>query len=316
MDAPSLIQAIVRGRETVRGLSHESAMRLFDAIFGGGFTDVELGAVLVALRMRGEGLEEVRAGLDVLEPMLRRVPVDATRPVLAIPSYGGALQTANLVPLLACLLSDAGVQVVLHGVTSDPRRTTTAEIMQAMGLGPGGGVDRAADAFARGDPAFVPIDVLSPRLAALLDLRGRLGVRNVGHMLAALLNPTGASACLRIACFGTPEAGALQRAYFEGSGAPGIVLAGTEGEVVASTRRAVQIDWIRDGRTEVLVPAATAALREMPVLPDPHDASATARWIQSVLAGERPVPPPIELQVGAVLRALDVRPRVRDAAVA
>jgi anthranilate phosphoribosyltransferase len=54
----------------------------------------------------------------------------------------------------------------------------------------------------------------------------------------------------------------------------------------------------------------------MPVLPDPHDASATARWIQSVLAGERPVPPPIELQVGAVLRALDVRPRVRDAAVA
>jgi anthranilate phosphoribosyltransferase len=66
----------------------------------------------------------------------------------------------------------------------------------------------------------------------------------------------------------------------------------------------------------VLVPAATAALREMPVLPDPHDASATARWIQSVLAGERPVPPPIELQVGAVLRALDVRPRVRDAAVA
>jgi hypothetical protein len=44
-------------------------------------------------------------------------------------------------------------------------------------------------------------------------------------------------------------------------------------------------------------------------LPDPLDAPATARWVQSVLAGERPVPEPIERQVGAALRAVGVHGR-------
>jgi hypothetical protein len=81
---------------------------------------------------KGESLDEVRAGLDVLEPLLRRVPVDPMRPTVAIPSYNGARSTANLTPLLACLLADSGLQVVVHGVTGDPRRTTTAEIMQLL----------------------------------------------------------------------------------------------------------------------------------------------------------------------------------------
>jgi anthranilate phosphoribosyltransferase len=316
MDAQPFIKEIGRGREGARGLTYEAATRMFDAMFGGGFADIELGAVLIALRMKGESLDEVRAGIDVLEPLLRCVPVDATRPVVSIPSYNGARHTANLVPLLACLLADAGVQVVVHGVTADPKRTTTAEIMQAMGLGPAGGIDRAEAAIARGDPAFVPIDALSSRLAALLELRWQLGVRNVGHTLAKLLNPTDSAACLRLACFTHPEFAALQHAYFEQTGRPGMVLRGTEGEVVASTRRAAQIDWVHEGRTEVLVPATAGPAREMPALPDAHDAPATARWIQSVLAGERPVPDPIEQQVGAVLQALGVRPRLRDAVAA
>lgn len=316
MDAQAFIKEIGRGREGARGLTHESALRMFDAMFGGGFADVELGAILIALRMKGESLDELRAGVDVLEPLMRRVPVDAARPVVSIPSYNGARHTANLVPLLACLLADAGVQVVVHGVTGDPRRTTTAEIVQAMGLGPVGDIDHAEAAIARGDPAFVPVSTLSSRLAALLELRWQLGVRNVGHSLAKLLNPTDAPGCLRLASYTHPEFAVLQHAYFEATGRSALVMRGTEGEVVASTRRAAQIDWVHDGRTEVLVQATAGSAREIPALPDAHDAPATARWIQSVLAGERPVPEPIEQQVGAVLQAVGARPRLRAAVAA
>lgn len=316
MDAQPFIKEIGRGREGARGLSYESAVAMFDAMFGGGFADVELGAILIALRMKGESLDELRAGVDVLEPLLARVPVDASRPVVAIPSYNGARHTANLVPLLACLLADAGVQVVVHGVTADPKRTTTAEIMQAMGLGPAGGIASAEAAIARGDPAFVPIGALSPRLAALLELRWQLGVRNVGHSLAKLLNPTDAPGCLRMTAFTHPEFSTLQHRYFEATGRPALVMRGTEGEVVASTRRAAQIDWVHEGRAEVLVPATAGPAREMPALPDAHDAPATARWIQGVLAGERPVPGPIEQQVAAVLHACGVPSRQRAAVAA
>jgi len=307
MDAQPFLKEIGRGREGARGLSYDGAMMMFEAMFGGGLADIELGAILIALRMKGESLDELRAGVDVLEPLLRRVPVDPARPVVSIPTYNGARHTANLVPLLACLLADAGVQVVVHGVTGDPKRTTTAEVMQAMGLG-SAGIDQAEAAIARGDPAFVPVVSLSSRLAALLELRWQLGVRNVGHSLAKLLNPTDSAACLRIASYTHPEFATLQHAYFELTGRPALVLRGTEGEVVASTRRAAQIDWVHEGRTEVMVQASAGPAREIPALPDPHDAPATARWIQSVLAGERPVPAPIEQQVAAVLQAVGVRP--------
>ncbi len=50
--------------------------------------------------------------------------------------------------------------------------------------------------------------------------------------------------------------------------------------------------------------AETLPLGEVPSLPPAHDAVATASWIQSVLSGERPVPPSIASQVDCVLAAL------------
>ena len=315
MDVRPFLQALVRGHGADRDLPYPLAKRLFDAMFGGGLSGLELGAVLVAMRLKGETVDEVRAGLDVLAPTLRRVPVDPARPVVAIPSYAGALGTANLVPLLACLIAGAGVQVVVHGVTSDPRRTTTAEVMQAMGLGPVADIVHAQAAIARGDPAFVPIATLSPRLDALLALREPLGMRNVGHALAALLDPTDAPHGLRLACAPAGSDPSLAIGLLERTGWSGLVLDGVEGEAVASARRPSRIDWVHDGRTETLVSADVPTAQDPPVLPEPHDAPATARWIQSVLAGERPVPEPIELQLRAVLHAVGVVP-MRCAAVA
>ncbi len=306
MDAQRFIKEIGRGGEGARSLPYDMALQMFESLFEGRFDDIELGAILIALRMKGESLDEVRAALDVLEPRLNRLPVDLARPCVSIPSYNGARHTPNLVPLLACLLADAGVQVVVHGVSRDARRTTTAEIMSAMGLGAVRDVGQAVDVIDRGVPAFVPVELLSPPLAGLLALRARLGVRNIGHTLAKLINPTLAPDCLRMASFTHPEFNRLQHDYFIGSRRPAMLMRGTEGEVVASTRRAAQIDWVHDGECEVAVLAQAIASGGLPALPDASDASATARWIQSVLAGERPVPQAIDQQVGAVLVALGI----------
>jgi anthranilate phosphoribosyltransferase len=132
MDAQRFITEIGRGAQGARSLPYDMARQMFELLFEGRFDDIELGAILIALRMKGESLDEVRAALDVLEPGLNRLPVDVSRPCVSIPSYNGARHTPNLVPLLACLLADAGVQVVVHGVSGDERRTSTAEIMSAM----------------------------------------------------------------------------------------------------------------------------------------------------------------------------------------
>ena len=307
MDAQRFITEIGRGAQGARSLPYDMARQMFEILFDGRFDDLELGAILIALRMKGESLDEVRAALDVLEPGLNRLPVDMSRPCVSIPSYSGARHTPNLVPLLACLLADAGVQVVVHGVSGDERRTTTAEIMSAMGLGAVRDIGQAVDVIDRGVPAFVPVELLSPPLAGLLALPARLGVRNIGHTLAKLINPTLAPDCLRMVSFTHPEFNRLQHDCFMGSRSPVMLMRGTDGEVVASTRRAAQIDWVHDGECEVPVLAQANASGGLPALPDASDACATARWIQSVLAGERPVPQAIDQQVGAILLALGNR---------
>jgi anthranilate phosphoribosyltransferase len=315
MDVQPCLETIVRGRGPDRDLPYALARRVFDAALGGEIADLELGAMLVAMRMKGPSADELRAGLDALAPLLRVVPVDPARPVVAIPSYGGALDTANLVPLLACLVAGAGVQVVIHGVTSDPDCTTTAQVMRAMGLAPVGDLGQAQATIARGDPAFVPVGTLCPPLEGLLSLRTRLGVRHVGHLLATLLDPTDAARCLRLACPPGRREPSLPRGLLERTGRSWLVQDGVDGEAVASAVSGSRIDWVHDGRTEVLVPRGERVPRDPPVLPEPRDASATARWIQSVLAGERPVPGTIALQASAVLHAVGLAP-MRRAAVA
>ncbi len=62
MDAQPFIKEIARGREGARGLSYEAATRMFDAMFGGGFADVELGAVLGRCGIDGHAAHGVNRG--------------------------------------------------------------------------------------------------------------------------------------------------------------------------------------------------------------------------------------------------------------
>ena len=304
-----IVGPIGRGPEPDHCFDAATAASLFDVVFGDGAVDLELGATLAALRLRGLCVQEVVAAMAALVPRLSTVAVDPGRPVVSIPSHNGTWRDANLVVLVACLLADAGVQVVIHGVATDPCRTTTAQVMRAMGLPCAGrSPAEAGDALARGDPAFVPVDRLSPRLAALLALRGRMGVSNVAHLLSRLINPTDSPACLRLVPVARPASRALVRDYFAHTGESVLVLCGREGEAVPDGSPADPIVWVHDGRCEPLPTTAAPRAPGAPVLPDARDAGATARWIQSVLAGERPVPASIDAEVGAVLHVLGCRP--------
>ena len=302
---PDFIRDIGRGRDGARNLTAERSRRLFDAIFAGTVGDVELGALMIALRMKGESLDEVEGALAAVDQHVVRTPIDASRSVVSIPSYNGARNMANLTPLLACLLADADVQVIVHGVRSDPKRTTTYQIMMAMGIAPIKCIADGPNLLARNDPVFVPIELLAPPLARMLELRWKLGVRNIGHTLVKVLNPCASADCLRLTAYTHPEFDRLQHALFTRLRAPALIMRGTEGEVVANSKRAAGIDWLHDGQCQTLVESESLPIAEMPSLPPAQDALATARWIQSVLAGERPVPPAIAAQVACILQALN-----------
>ena len=241
------LRDIGRGHAGARPLNFERAFNLFEAIFAGVVSPMEMGAAMMALRMKGESVTEVQGAMRALAPWITQVPVNLQRPFVSIPSYNGARNMANLTPLLACLLADRGVQVIVHGVRADPRRTTSLQILRAMGIAPLHFVEEAGDLFARNDPVFIPIELLCAPLARLLEMRWILGVRNIGHTLAKLLNPTAFESCLRLVSYTHPEFDQLQHEYLKLERANALVLRGTEGEVVANSRRKSRIDRICAG---------------------------------------------------------------------
>src|SRR5438067_47552 len=180
--AAAFIKEIGRGVKGARSMSRIDAAQLYGAMLDGRVSDLEMGAILLAMRIKGESVDEIAGFMDAAEQSFAPLPTPPGEyaPVL-IPSYNGARKLANLTPLLALLLARQGVPVLVHGVQQDPGRVTTAEIFAEMGIGPLGSSADMQDAFANHQPCFMPIEWLAPQLAHQLSLRQILGVRNSTH---------------------------------------------------------------------------------------------------------------------------------------
>jgi anthranilate phosphoribosyltransferase len=83
---PLLLKRIGRGAQGSRSLERDEAAALFGWILDGIIHPAQLGAVLIALRMKGETVAEVAGVLDAVQRRLRPVGVESARPVVAIPS--------------------------------------------------------------------------------------------------------------------------------------------------------------------------------------------------------------------------------------
>lgn len=302
---PHFIKEIGRGQKGARSISRGDAYQLYQAMLAGRVPDIELGALLLAMRIKGESVDELAGFLDAAHASLDLLPVPPgeAAPVL-VPSYNGSRKLPNLTPLMALLLARQGVPVLVHGVTRDPGRVTTAEILAELGIAPATSPADVLAATAERRPSFMPIDTLAPRMAQLLALRAVLGVRNSTHTLVKILQPFDGAA-LRLVSYTHPAYLELLAEYFEHAAPAGqgdaFLMRGTEGETVANPHRAQQIDWFHDGARTLLAgrDAPTDALAEIPEARDP---ASTARWIERALRGEVPVPPSITAQVDHCVR--------------
>jgi anthranilate phosphoribosyltransferase len=296
-----------------RDLSAESARTLFGAMLDGGVPELELGALLVAFRMKGESLAELLGGhAAACERLLRlRPPAGNARPVV-IPSYNGARKQPNLTPLVAMLLHRMSVPVLVHGTLEGNGRITTAHILREMGVLPSATLAQAQAALDRGDVAFVPTGVFSPGLATLLGLRARLGLRNSAHTLAKLVDPFGGEG-LRVIGVTHPDYFARIHEFLLASGERAIVMRGTDGEPYANPRKRPRIEFIEDGAARVLFEQELTAEDLQAPLPDSIDAKATATYVRRVLAGRAAVPLPILNQLACCLYASGYAPDFNQA---
>lgn len=299
---PSVIKEIGRGKFGAKPMDRATAAKLYEAMLKREVSDLQLGAILLAMRIKGEMPEEIAGFLDACRPHCLTLPSTMPQgyaPVL-IPSYNGARKKPNLTPLLAMLLARESVPVFLHGVVRDAGRVTSAEIFQQLGIAECTDADQVSARWLSGLPAWMSLATLSPAMSGLLNIRAELGLRNSTHTLVKLLQPF-SMPVLRLTSYTHREYLATLSDFAQNfvnkqEGALFLMRA-TEGETVANTARMQQVNAWYEGQLHILGETQEIALEGAEVLPDALDAPSTAKWIREVLCGERAVPANIQAQV-------------------
>lgn len=305
MDATRFIREIGRGAKGARDLSRADAQMLFGAILAGEIDELQLGALLIALRIKGESDEELlgfKAALDVRTPQM--VLPDNEPRLVVVPSYNGARRQPNLVPLLALMLARSGVPVLMHGRYDFETRVDPSGMMKTLGIPEASSVEHATQLLAERRIAFIDLATLLPGLDSLLALRPRLGLRNSGHSLVKLLDPAQGRS-VRLVAVTHPEYLEKMRVFLAADGGRALLLRGTEGEAYANPRRRPQLEAFMDGHAEIAFPAAEGGAPPLEGIPDTPDNAATEILIGDMLSGRLAVPQPILDQLDVILRLAD-----------
>ncbi len=291
-----LIELLTAGQT----LSEQETETLFSAIFDGGVSELETGALMVLLEQRPLTQAELTGVMSALAPRVFHLSAPGTqwRPVL-MPAYGVARNQPNLAPLLAISLQRLGIPVLAHGTLSGHGGVASAYLFRELGIMPCASLAQAQQLLASGQPAFVPTGAVSPAIADLLALRARLGGGVLARRLASLVDPFCGESLQIIPAADAQDAGMLQ-ALACNLGATALVFESQDGDAVVDAQRRPAMALVSEGGIRQLFDAEATSRCAHP-LPDAQDLKGTTQWIAGVLEGRIPMPAPVANQIACCL---------------
>ena len=166
---------------------------LMQRIMSGQFTTAQIAAVLTALRMKGETVEEIAAAAEVMRELSSKVGVKNTEHLIDTCGTGGdGIQTFNISTASALVAAAAGARVAKHGGRSVSSTCGSADILEKLGVNVNltpQQVAQCVDSIGVGF-MFAPNHHSAMKHAA--PVRRELGVRTLFNLLGPLTNPAGA----------------------------------------------------------------------------------------------------------------------------
>lgn len=191
VQGPGLSELIARiaRRES---LDTQSAEAAFVEVMEGRATPVQMAALLVALRVRGESAQEIAGGVRALRRAMVPVPVGDADVVDTCGTGGGAVTTFNISTAAALLAAGAGVRIAKHGNRSFSSRCGSADVLEALGVRIELQPEQMAEVFERAGIVFMFAPLLHPAMRHVGPVRRELAMPTIMNVLGPLTNPAGA----------------------------------------------------------------------------------------------------------------------------
>ncbi len=189
---PPLRELIVRLGRGER-LDAEAAETAFAEIMEGRATPVQVAALLVALRVRGEPSSEIAGGVRALRRVMVPVAVsDGADVVDTCGTGGGTVTTFNISTAAAIVAAAAGVRIAKHGNRSFSSRCGSADVLEALGVRIELTPEQMGRVLEHAGIVFMFAPLLHPAMRHVGPVRRELAMPTIMNVLGPLTNPAGA----------------------------------------------------------------------------------------------------------------------------
>lgn len=183
------LQALIEGRD----FSYEEMLSVMRQVMGGELTSAQIAGLLMALRIKGETVDEIAAAAEVMRSLATKVTIKNTQHLVDTCGTGGdGIQTFNVSTAGAFVAAAAGASVAKHGGRSVSSTCGSIDVLEALGVNVNltpeqvaASVDEIGIGF-----MFAPNHHSAMKHAA--PVRRELGVRTMFNLLGPLTNPAGA----------------------------------------------------------------------------------------------------------------------------
>ncbi len=183
------LQTLIEGRD----FSYEEMLSVMQQVMGGELTSAQIAGLLMALRIKGETVDEIAAAAEVMRSLATKVSIKNTQHLVDTCGTGGdGIQTFNVSTAGAFVAAAAGASVAKHGGRSVSSTCGSIDVLEALGVNVNltpeqvaASVDEIGIGF-----MFAPNHHSAMKHAA--PVRRELGVRTMFNLLGPLTNPAGA----------------------------------------------------------------------------------------------------------------------------
>jgi len=183
-------KALIGKVATGATLTREEAADAFEQMMSGDATPSQMGALLMALRVRGETVDEITGAVSAMRAKMLRVtaPPDA---VDVVGTGGDASGSFNISTCAALIVAGAGVPVAKHGNRALSSRSGAADVLSALGVNINLAPEAVGRCIAEAGIGFMFAPAHHPAMKNVGPTRVELGTRTIFNLLGPLSNPAG-----------------------------------------------------------------------------------------------------------------------------
>ncbi|ADY57142.1 anthranilate phosphoribosyltransferase [Syntrophobotulus glycolicus DSM 8271] len=184
-----MIKEIIAKLAGLENLTAEEAASAMNEIMEGEATQAQIGAFLIALRMKGESIEEITGCARVMREKADRVAINRAEAIDIVGTGGDCANTFNISTCSAFIVAAAGVPVAKHGNRSVSSRCGSADVLEALGTNITLTPESAAECLQKSNICFMFAQSYHKSMKYVAGPRKEIGLRTIFNILGPLANP-------------------------------------------------------------------------------------------------------------------------------